>query len=618
MIYRFLVKLSKADTPGLIWILEYLKRFPVSRWVGRKAFQVAQEISIAMHQAPEWKDRKFRAILKARMLGGSVTVDELEHIWTLRRHLRRVLVIADGPEADQIGIMLGTTPRPYPVTSSTKTRVMPVRSDRFPIIVAVPTPANMELITAFQHGSAAPSRLIRVGQSGNRSRYCRRPASINHSHSLSDTNLTLNRKLANGDRLRIVLLNDVGFQYGAGMALKRQAASFLLLGWDIAVVARRLGRVTTRPVITGVGQCDGWFGAYSAGDNPGEGAAKDERNIIDIVTKVRALEPDIVVTGNIHGAGWPIDLLLRLRAAGVSVVAYMHDAHLVTGRCAHPLTCLKFQSGCDATCPTANEYPRLDRGKIANAWQRRKDAFTGPHAIPLIANSHWTHDLVRQRFGTAAKTDVVHLGLDHELFAPMPKATIRRLLNLPNDKPIIALGAVDIHDQWKGGEHFHQLHRALTQRNDVSVVVFGRSSEHLPSTKSFGIIRDERLMPFVMNCADLFVSTATAESFGQTVLEASSCALPVVAFGVGGVKDIVLHEQTGLLVDELSTTGIMRAIDWFIQNPSACRAFGENGRARIKQYFTLDYQANAWLACLMRLYSSGQCSSAGMDSRFMR
>ena len=50
---------------------------------------------------------------------------------------------------------------------------------------------------------------------------------------------------------------------------------------------------------------------------------------------------------------------------------------------------------------------------------------------------------------------------------------------------------------------------------------------------------------------DIFVSTATAESFGQSLLEASACVVPVVAFDVGAVGEVVVDDETGLLVKEL-------------------------------------------------------------------
>jgi glycosyltransferase involved in cell wall biosynthesis len=260
-----------------------------------------------------------------------------------------------------------------------------------------------------------------------------------------------------------------------------------------------------------------------------------------------------------------------------------------------------FRDGCDATCPTAQEYPRLAPEKIAPAWAQRTKLFTEPSAIPLVANSRWTRDTAVQRYGAAANIGVIHLGLDHALFAPVPKDAARRLLGLPHDKTIVAMGAIDICDQWKGGRLFHETVKALHERDDVAVVLFGRSSEKIAATKAFGFVQDDRLMPIILSAADIFVSTGIAESFGQTLLEASACAVPVVAINVGGVPDVVVHGKTGLLVDRPSTKEILGAVESLIADPSARDALGRNGRARVEENFTLTHQADAWVEYFKRL-----------------
>jgi glycosyltransferase involved in cell wall biosynthesis len=329
--------------------------------------------------------------------------------------------------------------------------------------------------------------------------------------------------------------------------------------------------------------------------------ATDDQIIADVVQKIHSLAPDVIFLGNYHGSGWPLALLSHLKALGALVVAYMHDTYWVTGRCAQPESCTLFRTGCDARCPTATEHPRLAPDKIADAWSERAGLFSGPSAIPLVANSRWTHDLVRQRFGAAARSEIVHLGIDHRLFAPVDKSVARRMLGIPTDRTIVVMGAVNIEDRWKGGPIFHAVHGALRDRSDVGLVLFGRASETLSSAKSFGMVRDEGMMALIMNCADIFVSTATAESFGQTLLEASACAVPSIALHVGGVGDVIDHGRTGLLVERHSATDVLKAVDELIANPPLRLELGKNARRKVEREFTLERQAEAWGDCLAKL-----------------
>ena len=77
--------------------------------------------------------------------------------------------------------------------------------------------------------------------------------------------------------------------------------------------------------------------------------------------------------------------------------------------------------------------------------------------------------------------------------------------------------------------------------------------------------------------------------------------VPVVAFKVGGIPDIVLHEQSGLLVDPLSIPDLLAAVGRLVENGPLREQMGRNGRARVEDNFTLAHQGQLWNGCLMRL-----------------
>jgi glycosyltransferase involved in cell wall biosynthesis len=380
----------------------------------------------------------------------------------------------------------------------------------------------------------------------------------------------------------VAFLNDLGFLYGAGIAQKRQAASFLLNGWSVSIFASQPTPVPRYAFVTGNPKLDRRLAIRAP-----LSASADA-----IANAIMTDSPELVIVGNIHGAEWPIGILTCLRECGASVIAYMHDCYWVTGRCAYPRSCTRYITGCDASCPTPDEHPRLAPEKISAAWRERGDCFTGPGAIPLVANSTWTARLARQRF-PSARIDVIHLGLDHNLFAPIEKAAARRMLCLSVDKPVIVLGSINIHDEFKGGILFRDLCALLVARSDIHVAVIGKGSGSIEGVRPFGLVNDERLMPLILSCADIYVSTAIEEAFGQMLLEAAACGVPTVAVGAGGVSDIVTAE-TGILVHDKSAASLMKAIDVLLSDDALRQRMGRAARARILQNFTLSHQAKAW------------------------
>lgn len=541
---------------------------------------------------------KAMALAEARAVGGAIPLQELERIWEASDRCRRAVCVATGLELRQLETVLGARRvaivPPCASTQEPDTDLRIVPPVDLVIVVGADATSGPDDRQLQRYGANAKILLVGVAGAGHRASLgSAGPLEVRHSPGV-------NVRTLGGARLKVLLFNDSGFQYGAGIALKRQAASFLLNGWDVAVIAWRAGRDRRRPESVGGESAGGWYGIRTLGDPDRSKTYSSERLVAEVKARL-PFQPDLIVLGNTHAAGWPVDLPARLRELGAPVLAYMHDCYWLTGRCAHPASCTLFRTGCDASCPTPGEYPPLAPEKIAPAWQKRSSVFAGRDKVPLVANSRWTLDVVLQRYGSTARSEMVHLGLDHRLFAPMPKSVVRRILGLPADKVLIAMGAVDIDNQWKGGPIFESVYRALRSRDDVGLLLFGRASERLPSTRSFGPIEDERLMPFLFNAADIYVTTATAESFGQTVLEASACAVPVVAFKVGGIPDIVLHEQSGLLVDPLSIPDLLAAVGRLVENGSLREQMGRNGRARVEDNFTLAHQGQLWNGCLMRL-----------------
>ncbi len=67
------------------------------------------------------------------------------------------------------------------------------------------------------------------------------------------------------------------------------------------------------------------------------------------------------------------------------------------------------------------------------------------------------------------------------------------------------------------------------------------------------------------NEVDIFINTSRVDNMPVTIVEACAMGLPVVSVGVGGILDLLRHEQTGLLVGdddvEAMTAGIRRLLD---------------------------------------------------------
>lgn len=404
------------------------------------------------------------------------------------------------------------------------------------------------------------------------------------------------RKLERGDRLRVVFVNDVGFQFGAGIAHLRQIQSFVLLGHEVAGICWSQGVTEDTIPLTPEGARGVWLGMSSLG------ALHRDRGLAPTVIadallgEIEARNPDVVIVGNLHLAHWPLEIYHALRRSRALSVGYMHDCYLVTGRCAYPESCTLYETGCDATCPTAEEYPVLPRDQIAGAWRLRRELFCGPGGIALAANSDWTLAMARRGLAGARFADVVYYGLDDRLFSPIDRALARRLLGIPPDLFVVLGGAVNIAERRKGGALFQQVASALG--DEAHVVVFGVEAGGRDKVQTTGLLRDYRKMPLLYSAADVFVGTSLEEAFGQTFCEAAACGIPIVAFAVGGVPEIARHDRNARLVAPGDVGAMIEEIRGFSRDRERGARFGRAGRELVEQEFTLRAQGERWMRYL--------------------
>lgn len=67
---------------------------------------------------------------------------------------------------------------------------------------------------------------------------------------------------------------------------------------------------------------------------------------------------------------------------------------------------------------------------------------------------------------------------------------------------------------------------------------------------------------------DVFILPSKSEAFGYVLVEAGLARVPVVASNVGGIPDVVIHEETGLLVPPDNATALAGAIDRLLADPT--------------------------------------------------
>jgi glycosyltransferase involved in cell wall biosynthesis len=101
-------------------------------------------------------------------------------------------------------------------------------------------------------------------------------------------------------------------------------------------------------------------------------------------------------------------------------------------------------------------------------------------------------------------------------------------------------------------------------------------------------------VPALLRQTDLFALASHTEAFGISVVEAMAAGKAVVATDVPGLREIIVHGQTGLLVAAQDPAAFADALERLLRDAALREAMGQAGRARAEQNYSLAACAAAY------------------------
>jgi len=219
---------------------------------------------------------------------------------------------------------------------------------------------------------------------------------------------------------------------------------------------------------------------------------------------------------------------------------------------------------------------------------RRNDQQNTRSADRVLVNSAFMQQAVNEIYDVDAR--ISYHGIDVDHFRP---------LSIEKDDFVLSVGSLT---PLKGFDFLIQALAALPVGARPPLVI--ASNFQNPQERQYltqlasglnvaldlcGNVSDGQLVE-LYNQALVTLYAPVREPFGLVPLESMACQTPVVAVGEGGIRETVVHEQTGLLV-ERDPAQFAHAVAELITDSDKLAVLGENGRKHVLKNWTWDSTA---------------------------
>ena len=265
---------------------------------------------------------------------------------------------------------------------------------------------------------------------------------------------------------------------------------------------------------------------------------------------------------------------------------------------------------------------QLGTGYDGSSWVERT-AYENADGVVAVSGS-MKKDVQSLYDVAPERVEVIHNGIDIEQYRPRPDPSVLEAYGVDPDRPfVLFVGRIT---RQKGILHLVEAIHHFDP--DIQVVLCAGA----PDTEEIGAEMEARvevaraetdnrivwiaeMLPredviTMYSHASVFVCPSVYEPFGIINLEAMACETPVVASRVGGIPEIVVPDETGLLVDVDPTgrddvkptdpaafaRGLADGVNALMTDPGRRTAMGTAARRRVEEHFSWTAIAEQTLA----------------------
>jgi glycosyltransferase involved in cell wall biosynthesis len=271
-----------------------------------------------------------------------------------------------------------------------------------------------------------------------------------------------------------------------------------------------------------------------------------------------------------------------LLGLGKKIVWTCHDMWPFTGGCYHPRGCDNFTRDC-GNCQYLKQPGHLDLSN--QVFKAKKRIFSNAGGrLQFVTPSTWLKNqadksgIVKELIdigGAVAMPEikVIPNPIDTDYFKPHGLKSVKGPMNYPF---VLMFAAANLGNPAKGFAEFRSVCNGLVDLGFANVEALVVGENRLPNgdlglkcaVKELGFISDAKQMRDAYWQADVYVTTSHEENLPTTIMESLSCGVPVAAFAVGGIPEMISqggNHQTGWLSEKMDVESLIQGIASYIE-----------------------------------------------------
>ena len=245
------------------------------------------------------------------------------------------------------------------------------------------------------------------------------------------------------------------------------------------------------------------------------------------------------------------------------------------------------------------EFFRAEEGKnFKAAVMHRLQAFSFKNARRIILTTEAMKHRVCAKYDLQSeKVNVIPNYVDTEGFCPMAGVE-------PISGRVCYIGR--LHPR----KNLCVLIQAVSQIPGASLVLIGQGEQRQElealalrceaDVRFMGILQHNQI-PIEINRSETFILPSLFEGHPKALIEAMACGVAVVGTDVEGIRDVIRHEETGLLCSP-TVEGVASALQRLLADAGLRRRLGKEARAFVEREYSLKRVAEMELTVLQRVW----------------